>query len=52
LGNLVPQLHVHVVGRAPGDEAWPGPVWGGGEPEAYPGQTLSKLVTSLHARLA
>ena len=28
LGNLVPQLHLHVVGRAPGDPAWPGPVWG------------------------
>ena len=28
LGNLVPQLHLHVVGRHPGDPAWPGPVWG------------------------
>lgn len=28
LGNLVPQLHVHVVARSPGDPAWPGPVWG------------------------
>jgi diadenosine tetraphosphate (Ap4A) HIT family hydrolase len=28
LGNLVPQLHLHVVSRRPGDPAWPGPVWG------------------------
>jgi len=28
LGNMVPQLHVHVVARNPGDPAWPGPVWG------------------------
>ena len=28
LGNLVPQLHVHVVGRHSSDPAWPGPVWG------------------------
>ena len=28
LGHLVPQLHVHVVARNPGDPAWPGPVWG------------------------
>ena len=28
LGNLVPQLHLHVVARHPGDPAWPGPVWG------------------------
>ena len=30
LGNMVPQLHLHVIGRAPGDPAWPGPVWGHG----------------------
>ena len=35
LGNLVPQLHVHVLGRAPGDAAWPGPVWGQGAAVAY-----------------
>lgn len=28
LGNVTPQLHVHVVGRHAGDAAWPGPVWG------------------------
>jgi len=35
LGNLVPQLHLHVVGRRPGDAAWPGPVWGHSAPEPY-----------------
>jgi diadenosine tetraphosphate (Ap4A) HIT family hydrolase len=28
LGNVVPQLHVHVVARHAGDPAWPRPVWG------------------------
>jgi diadenosine tetraphosphate (Ap4A) HIT family hydrolase len=28
LGNLVAQLHLHVIGRGEGDPAWPGPVWG------------------------
>jgi diadenosine tetraphosphate (Ap4A) HIT family hydrolase len=28
LGNVVPQLHLHHVVRFPGDDAWPGPVWG------------------------
>ena len=28
LGNQVEQFHVHVVGRWPGDPAWPDPVWG------------------------
>jgi len=28
IGNLVPQLHLHVVGRSPDDCCWPNPVWG------------------------
>lgn len=28
LGNMVPQLHVHIIARFKGDAAWPGPVWG------------------------
>ena len=28
LGNMVRQLHVHVIARHEGDAAWPGPVWG------------------------
>lgn len=28
LGNVVPQLHLHVIGRAPDDPCWPAPVWG------------------------
>lgn len=28
LGNIVRQLHVHIVARNEGDPAWPGPVWG------------------------
>jgi diadenosine tetraphosphate (Ap4A) HIT family hydrolase len=35
LGNLTPQLHVHVVGRRADDPAWPNPVWGVGQPLAY-----------------
>jgi diadenosine tetraphosphate (Ap4A) HIT family hydrolase len=35
LGNMVPQLHVHVVARFEGDAAWPKPVWGHGEAEPY-----------------
>lgn len=35
LGNIVRQLHVHVVGRREGDAAWPGPVWGSGARDPY-----------------
>jgi len=36
LGNVVAQLHVHIVGRFFSDPAWPGPVWGFGTPAPYP----------------
>ena len=32
LGNVVPQLHVHVLGRFKDDPAWPKPVWGSAAP--------------------
>jgi diadenosine tetraphosphate (Ap4A) HIT family hydrolase len=35
LGNIVRQLHLHVVAREPGDPAWPGPVWGHGVAARY-----------------
>lgn len=51
LGNIVPQLHVHVVGRRAGDAAWPGPVWGVegriARPEAGRDALLSRLKTRL-----
>ena len=31
LGNVVAQLHVHVIARRANDAAWPRPVWGFGE---------------------
>ncbi len=31
IGNMVPQLHIHVVARKTGDAAWPAPVWGVGD---------------------
>ena len=44
LGNLVPQLHWHVVGRRAGDSAWPGPVWGHGAPQPYaPGEQAARI---------
>lgn len=35
LGNVVSQLHIHVIARHSGDAAWPGPVWGQGTPLPY-----------------
>jgi diadenosine tetraphosphate (Ap4A) HIT family hydrolase len=44
LGNVVPQLHVHVVGRFLSDPAWPGPVWGNGTRAPYPHHAAAALV--------
>ena len=49
LGNVVPQLHVHVVARFDGDPAWPGPVWGSGAAEAYPEEEIEELRERLAA---
>jgi diadenosine tetraphosphate (Ap4A) HIT family hydrolase len=51
LGNMVPQLHVHVVGRHAGDAAWPGPVWGAGRASPYQPEAAATLVEELHRAL-
>jgi diadenosine tetraphosphate (Ap4A) HIT family hydrolase len=43
LGNVVPQLHVHVVARTAGDAAWPGPVWGSGPAVPYEDEALEEV---------
>jgi len=52
LGNLTPQLHVHVVGRRAGDPAWPGPVWGVGTAQAYRAEALETALAAAKAALA
>lgn len=52
LGNQVPQLHIHVIARFKNDAAWPGPVWGMGEPVAYAPQALVERLTALRQMLA
>ena len=52
LGNVVGQLHVHVVARFRSDPAWPGPVWGRGERSAYPPHARAQLVERAGALFA
>lgn len=47
LGNVVRQLHVHVVARRKDDPAWPGPVWGHGPAQHYLPAARDKLVADL-----
>jgi diadenosine tetraphosphate (Ap4A) HIT family hydrolase len=52
LGNVVSQLHVHVVGRFLSDPAWPGPVWGFGARTPYPAHAAAQLVERARALFA
>lgn len=47
LGNMVRQLHVHVIARFDDDPAWPGPVWGAKEREPYSEAELPHVVARL-----
>jgi diadenosine tetraphosphate (Ap4A) HIT family hydrolase len=51
LGNIVRQLHVHVVARSEGDPGWPGPVWGYGMREPYKGLALRQFAERIKAAL-
>jgi diadenosine tetraphosphate (Ap4A) HIT family hydrolase len=51
LGNVVAQLHVHVIARTLHDAAWPRPVWGVGEAVRYNDSALQLRLSSLRAAL-
>lgn len=51
LGNIVRQLHVHVVARVEGDAAWPGPVWGSGAAKPYDDNWRRDLIGALACEL-
>lgn len=52
LGNIVPQLHVHVVARFENDSAWPGPVWGSGPALPYTDAELAEIRDRLASEFA
>jgi diadenosine tetraphosphate (Ap4A) HIT family hydrolase len=52
LGNVVAQLHIHVVGRRRDDPAWPGPVWGFGAAVDYADEQLAAIVALTRASLS
>jgi diadenosine tetraphosphate (Ap4A) HIT family hydrolase len=51
IGNVVAQLHIHVVARFRADAAWPRPVWGFGEAVAYEAERRDKLVATIRTLL-
>ncbi|ATD67199.1 hypothetical protein CNR27_06885 [Luteimonas chenhongjianii] len=51
LGNMVEQLHIHVIGRERDDPAWPAPVWGRVAARPYTPEQLVTRIASLQAAL-
>jgi diadenosine tetraphosphate (Ap4A) HIT family hydrolase len=51
IGNIVPQLHVHVVARRKDDAAWPKPVWGVMPRLAYAADAMERFVAAIRERV-
>lgn len=51
IGNIVSQLHVHIVARQENDAAWPRPVWGVGEAQVYADDVASRFIANLRGAL-
>ena len=51
IGNVVAQLHVHVVARRHSDAAWPKPVWGAAPPVGYDAAVRNGLIGALRRAL-
>lgn len=52
IGNVVPQLHVHIVARRRDDAAWPRPVWGVLPPRPYRAAERERLIEALREKIA
>ncbi len=51
IGNIVRQLHIHVVGRSKTDYCWPGVVWGADGRQSYAGQEIAAIVAAVSRSL-
>jgi diadenosine tetraphosphate (Ap4A) HIT family hydrolase len=51
LGNVVPQLHVHVIARRTGDAAWPRPVWGVVPPVPHDAGEVQNFISALRRKI-
>ena len=51
IGNIVSQLHVHIVGRDPADYCWPDVVWGASERKPYTAERVNEITATLSEQL-
>ncbi|MBT8128645.1 MAG: HIT domain-containing protein [Gammaproteobacteria bacterium] len=52
LGNVVPQLHIHVIARSKNDPAWPAPVWGRHPTRPYTDEETKGIISKLRHGLS
>jgi len=51
LGNVVPQLHVHVIARRKTDAAWPRPIWGAVPPLPHDAEEVQNFISALRRKI-
>jgi diadenosine tetraphosphate (Ap4A) HIT family hydrolase len=51
LGNVVPQLHIHIVARCKTDPLWPKPIWGAEAPRANAAAEFARFVGAIREKL-
>jgi diadenosine tetraphosphate (Ap4A) HIT family hydrolase len=51
IGNMVPQLHVHIVARRRDDPAWPKPIWGAVASRAWDAAEREQLVAAVRGKV-
>jgi diadenosine tetraphosphate (Ap4A) HIT family hydrolase len=51
LGNVVPQLHIHIIARRSGDAAWPRPVWGAAPALAHDPEEVADFISALRRKI-
>jgi len=52
LGNVVRQLHIHIIARKVGDANWPGPVWGHDQAVPYTREEKHHMITTLQQAIS
>ncbi|CAL74687.1 conserved hypothetical protein; putative Histidine triad (HIT) protein [Bradyrhizobium sp. ORS 278] len=51
LGNMVPQLHIHIIARRTSDVAWPRPVWGVATPVPHDAQEVESFISAVRRKI-
>lgn len=51
LGNMVPQLHVHIIARRTSDVAWPRPVWGVAPAAAHDAEEVQLFISAMRRKI-